>query len=626
MKRSSTIIGLAIALVASCSTQEKDFQEPLQGDVFYASFEQPAEEGTKVYANENLHLRWNADDRVSIFNEVTYNQQYQFAGETGANAGEFQIVNGDVFVTGNRISHVVSVYPYQKSTKITEEEVLTVTLPAEQSYAEKTFGLGANTMVSVSSGNVLQYKNAGGYLVLKLYGEGVSVSSLVLKGNSGEKLAGEVSVTMPLDGVPTMKMTTEATTVITLTCETPVRLGATVGESTEFWFVVPPTTFSRGFSVQVVDAQGASHEMSTSKSVVIERNKLTKMGAFAISNLSAGGTANCYVISSPGSYMFNASVKGNSTESVGSPVKADVLWETFNSDTAPSVGGIVKDVVFSDGVIRFSATGANGNALIAVKDKENKILWSWHIWVCKDYDPSSASQLYSGKSAAMMDRNLGALSAAADNTMTNGLFYQWGRKDPFPGAIESYVASANGGHLMKTTKGDNLAAVSSESVAATVDYAIEYPDVFITTTKNNGDWLAKPNDTLWGQTKTIHDPCPAGWRVPAAYVLNSNSEHVPAKEAWSNLSYVREPGTSSNKIYGVYLDNGKAWYPNNGYISLAGKLLMVGQYSCYWSCSLNSRATYAMEMSQTSSTNLTFKEYQYGKVRGEGHSVRCIKE
>lgn len=285
MERSYIIIGLAIALFASCSTQEKDFQGPLQGDVFYASFEQPAEEGTKVYANENLHLRWNADDRVSIFDKVTYNQQYQFAGETGDNAGEFQLVNGNVFVTGNPISHVVSVYPYQKSTGITEDEVLTVTLPAEQTYAENTFAPGANTMVSVSSGNVLQYKNVGGYLMLKLYGEGVSVSSITLQGNNGEKLAGKASVTMPLGGVPTVVMKDDATTEITLSCDIPVRLGATAEESTQFWFVVPPVTFSRGFSITVNCSDGVFSK-TTDKASVIERNKLSKMAPIEIDSAS----------------------------------------------------------------------------------------------------------------------------------------------------------------------------------------------------------------------------------------------------------------------------------------------------------------------------------------------------
>ena len=157
MKRIALFLGLAIALVASCSTQEEDFNT-LQPDdvVFFASFEQPAEDGTRVYANEDLLLRWTADDRISIFGMNTYNQQYKFLGETGDNSGGFSKVDGAEYVTGNPISHTVSVYPYQASTKITEDEVITVTLPSEQHYAENSFGPGANTMVSVSEDNFLQ--------------------------------------------------------------------------------------------------------------------------------------------------------------------------------------------------------------------------------------------------------------------------------------------------------------------------------------------------------------------------------------------------------------------------------------------------------------------------------------
>lgn len=277
MKHSALYLGIAAALLSSCAIQEEDFKTPQQDDVvFYASFEQPFEERTRVYANEDLLLRWTADDRVSIFNKITYNQQYKFTGETGDNAGGFRKVDTDEFVTGNAISHVVSVYPYQERTKISESESLTLTLPAEQHYAENTFGLGDNTMVSVSSDNVLQYKNVGGYLRLSLYGEGVSVSSITLKGNNGEKLAGKANVTMPQDGVPAVTMTDEAIDEIRLVCDSPVALGNTADNSTDFWFVVPPVEFKEGFTVTVFGP--TSHlEKATGKSFTIERNKLSTM-------------------------------------------------------------------------------------------------------------------------------------------------------------------------------------------------------------------------------------------------------------------------------------------------------------------------------------------------------------
>ena len=283
MKRIALYLGIATALVASCSVQEEDFKTPQQDDVvFYASFEQPAEERTRVYANEDLHLRWTADDRVSIFNKITYNQEYKFLGETGDNAGGFNRVDNAEFVTGNPISHVVSVYPYQAATKITEEEVVTLSLPAEQHYAENTFGLGANTMVSVSEDNVLQYKNVGGYLMLKLYGEGVSVSSITLRGNHGESLAGKASVKMAPDGEPAIETISDAADEISLLCDTPVALAATAEESVRFWFVLPPVTFNEGFTITVNRTKGGAFEKSTSKSIVIERNTLSKMSPMEV--------------------------------------------------------------------------------------------------------------------------------------------------------------------------------------------------------------------------------------------------------------------------------------------------------------------------------------------------------
>ena len=274
---------MATVLMASCSIQEEDFQTPQQEDVIYhASFEQPIEDGTRVYVNEDIRLRWTVDDRVSIFNKNTYNQEYRFIGETGDHEGGFNKVGDPEFITGDAIHHIVSVYPFRRLTRITEDETIHVTLPSELPYAENSFGLGANTMVSVSTGNLLYYKNVGGYLMLKLYGEGVSVSSITLKGNNGEKLAGDATVTMPLNGVPTVVMASDATEEITIFCDTPVALGETPEESTQFWFVVPPVTFSKGITITVNDLSGGTFEKSTDKTIAIERNNLSKMSPIEV--------------------------------------------------------------------------------------------------------------------------------------------------------------------------------------------------------------------------------------------------------------------------------------------------------------------------------------------------------
>ena len=276
-----SFIALLATITVSCSIHELD-QKDESAKVFYAQIEAPAgSEQTKVYADEDLSVLWHADDRVSIFDKNTYNQEYRFTGKTGANAGAFEKVANSGFVTGNALSSVYSVYPYKESTEISNQGVISVDLPATQSYSQNSFGLEANTMVSVSSDNLLMFKNVGGYLRLSLYGDGVSVSSITLKGNNGEKLAGKATVTMPQDGTPTVTMAQDAAEEITLICDSPVALGATAEESVDFWYVVPPVIFSKGFTVSVNHTGGVFEKVS-SKSIAIARNHLTKMSPVEI--------------------------------------------------------------------------------------------------------------------------------------------------------------------------------------------------------------------------------------------------------------------------------------------------------------------------------------------------------
>jgi hypothetical protein len=273
--------GLLVGLSLACTRAETDL--PMTGrDLFHASMEQPTEAGTKVYADEDLMLLWHADDRVSIFDKYTFNQEYRFTGETGDNAGSFEKVPNGGFIVGNEIPGVYAVYPYLSSTSLSNQGVLTVVLPSEQTYAVRSFGRGSNTMVSSTDDNDLLFKNLGGYLVLKLYGEG-SVSSITLKGNGRELLAGKAEVTAPVGGNPTLAfLPGEAFQEVTLTCPEPVTLSASADDYTEFWFVLPPVVFQGGFSVTVTGPAGDSVEKSTGKAISIERNNLIRMAPFEV--------------------------------------------------------------------------------------------------------------------------------------------------------------------------------------------------------------------------------------------------------------------------------------------------------------------------------------------------------
>lgn len=269
------LVGCTKADVESVSYQKIDSPQ------FYAEF---AEDDTRTFVDEKVRLLWTEGDLLTIFT-TTLNQKYQFDGETGDNSGTFTQISAPQFGTGNNISANYAVYPYSSSTKISNDEVITLSLPATQQYAENSFGPNANTMVAVTSGindYFLPFKNVGGFLRLQLYGEGVTVKSIQLQGNNSEKIAGKATVVAKYGKSPELEMSDDATEIITLDCGDGVELGATVDNATDFWIVVPPTTFTEGFTITITDTEGLSMTKSTTKEYVVERNVLKSMSAFEV--------------------------------------------------------------------------------------------------------------------------------------------------------------------------------------------------------------------------------------------------------------------------------------------------------------------------------------------------------
>lgn len=225
-------------------------------------------------------------------------------------------------------------------------------------------------------------------------------------------------------------------------------------------------------------------------------------------NLSQNGTSNSYIVSKSGIYSFNT-VKGNSSESVGNVSEAVVLWETFGSDLKPEEGDLVASVACEGDKVAFATNKEfkEGNAVIAVKDINGQILWSWHLWFVED---EIKEHEYANDAGIMMDRNLGALSATPGDSKAFGLKYQWGRKDPFPGNRNIYD-----GTLSMVTTGIWPPSVLSDADCGTIKYSIENPMTII---DGSYDWLYTGSDwfdnTRWASDKTIYDPCPPGWRVP----------------------------------------------------------------------------------------------------------------
>ena len=178
----------------------------------------------------------------------------------------------------------------------------------------------------------------------------------------------------------------------------------------------------------------------TKPDVAKARLKVLQKGA-ATADLSADGTANCYIAHTNASFRFDASVKGNGADDgntfyigyhgleITEAAYADLAWEsTFDADKTRSTKIISGAPVYSqeEQAVYFSTGEIQGNAVISVHDAEGEILWSWHIWVSDE--PVKTSK---GNGLEWMDRNLGALNNDPEDIANRGMLYQWGRKDPF---------------------------------------------------------------------------------------------------------------------------------------------------------------------------------------------------
>lgn len=304
--------------------------------------------------------------------------------------------------------------------------------------------------------------------------------------------------------------------------------------------------------------------------------------------------ANCFVMHTGSSIIFDPYTrteqgggwdyskyvkKGDETLGID---RVDILWQTGDG-TNFAIGkntGTSRLVYIENDKVHVTAGNAEGNAVIAGYNKAGDIVWSWHIWV----NNSSPAQLSKAipyttyawdetgihtdkprvKGKSVMSCNLGALAdePGDDPQKTYGLWYQWGRKDPFPSGKEAYhmdvydytneyiidTYDAQGQKILMTDpylKDELFRILATDNTRGTIEYVLKHPTHFLrdeTSDKiNQDDWYWGHEDRLWGgepflmakkykvdlgdgvehyisdngaKEKSLFDPCPAGWMLP----------------------------------------------------------------------------------------------------------------
>lgn len=406
-------------------------------------------------------------------------------------------------------------------------------------------------------------------------------------------------------------------------------------------FVPTPASGTGNATVTVNFPENTKEEVKTAKLTVKIAEKTFEVNITQAAapkkdyvDLSAKGTANCYIVPQAGYYKFNAKVRGNGTVPATlsgkfgalEPASVIALWSTTNDVQAPlAPDAFIKYLELEDGYVRFFVPETvTGNMSIAALDADGKIIWSWHIWF------TQTPQNIEGGSFTWMDRNLGAVTTAKEGQFaapgSAGFFFSWGRKDPMR-PLGSYEETAYGDIQFIGTSlynGYEWGANTTEKAVYLIERMIAEPTKYY---EDAGKfWVAEDGTTkltdLWNDAaKTMFDPCPAGYRIPSKdqfTTLATDAGIATTAKKSSSTDYTDNYSADNHyfKFGKVIFTLGGAYtFNNNGNVVNGG---IDGRYcsstyntstNCYW---INVNAT-AYNVNNSGACT-------------QGGMVRCVKE
>lgn len=330
-------------------------------------------------------------------------------------------------------------------------------------------------------------------------------------------------------------------------------------------------------------------------------------------------TANCYAINAPGTYKlplvygnaikndaYNERAYDNSafTDYKGQRINNPYIYYSYEPGDAC--------LVWSDGFYMFENVHLDeqkhwlifsvnrdymqqANAILAVRDKEGTIMWSWHIWVTERdlvkeahtlQDWTNPSTTYSllpcnlgwvdGKMVYYNSRKLtyeftqaesgyrqtmlvDQAGATFDYKDVGSTYYQWGRKDPIIALRNWNTYRFEDCRLHETSDPKYKYKISQEQVP--IEATIQNPNIYYTATNSNGtwntNWCTSVIPTLWDNSKnttdvnkttsvkTIYDPSPRGYKVP-----------IPRAFSVFVKGNTKSGATGQNAINGYQIESG----------------------------------------------------------------------
>ena len=402
------------------------------------------------------------------------------------------------------------------------------------------------------------------------------------------------------------------------------------------------TSYEVGIAAQVSKIETNSHDAALREATAVS-------GTYNLSNSSGGAevqnTANCYIINAPGKYSLplvygNAIKDGQDNQSsytsdlqdgeyvlktfknyMGNDIQNPYIYNDKTIQIKDAVllwqdrQNLVQNVALSqdqkDLIFEIpQAYIGQGNAIVAVRDNSQKIIWSWHIWVT-DFVPGQEAAVverfnplvsqkdqqvtnYQNRTYTFMGLNIGWCfedlvkyearevkvrfkQEGSDQTKEMTIkqlerveaygyqpYFQFGRKDPMqPGSNKDGKGKDcyYGTEYSHTTE--------QETGSMTLGSYIQNPCTFYTGLENYAGttlaqifyynlWNANNNSSEANDdavVKTIYDPSPVGYCVPPSNAFTGVTS-TGTEARWDNAPY---PANQVNSPYEYSSDTNVGW-------------------------------------------------------------------
>lgn len=624
---------------------------------------------SKTLLNSDMDVVWEMQDRIMVFGDDRPEGSAYHVKELSSDCRTAVFTTDETPVAGELR---YAVYPASAFVSYdADSDRITVKMSSEQSVS-------SFPMMASSKGTLFEFANMYGALMVRPYdiqNNGLRIKSIKSVSKDGIAIGGSAVVDGESGAVAEyegdmdfVEMVLDEAVDITSNGWTSWSTHpSSIFEDSAKAFViyVPCGNYPAGFDIILTDADGRSYSFETGpveiRPGIIERLQYMPLTTYY-------GTENCICVA-PGTTSVEVDVtpyytfKRNFCRDARKVISAEdivssahVVWQqeygcqitdimtTGQSGKVVTAGAALTLSKETDGrqTLTVPLTGSAGNALVAISDAAGAVLWSFHIWVTDVYDIPCNTE--TGGQYVLMDRNLGATSANDKSQTTEqlirnsfGLFYQWGRKDPFPRLVhrESRVASAS---EYRAELPFTSSVLRKDRTVASISYTIRNPHHRIYLENESGcNWLLSYIGELWGfhysvgdmgrlvaenqlrnGVKTVYDPCPEGYRV-------ADVKHIKGL-------VVQNEGklTERDRYYGYHFDTGvsgtSTYIPASGWVKSStgdgGALYYEGYWGMLWSSS--STVSNAHYLYLHNASTAIFGDSNTC-VRGNMCPVRCVK-